>query len=812
MVDATSELFVGRYHSADLTSHFARRVGIRVIYLSTRFRRQLSDEKEPNARSIHLGSTKSAVCESDFASAHVSSFATRHRTDSAVITALSAAETASDTANNADASADDTDTPSPSPSPVSVAGWSWVVGDEMRECMICFRSLPQSAYSVEQWRLAKCNNQCRQCEANITARTDINGLGMRKRRRLSDDAAAALSQSDAPDAQTLSLSQHFLYYASVPKKRRTLNQVNYAADSFAIAPVSTVTASSANANHSADTTELSKSAKAKAKQQQQQQQQQSKSSPSAASLKAAKAAKASKLSKALKRKESPTQSAAAAAALANAELLRVYGQSPLTISPHPFILPIIEQPYPYPIEDKSNTDESALIALLKVLFGLDESSLSLNPSSVHPSLMTAAFNKAEAAIGTIANGAVYVAVSRLPPNDSLTDSLTEFDESAPTTHTRSSGSVKNDWPFLGLFAGKNYEEGDIVTSYGGVFISQDAARQRPKATWTHIRRIRDSVMVRDGRLLSLLLDRGIVNMWIEYQLRDASKKHLPIAATPEHLMKVLCYEGYERHCRDGLIELDLLYRNRERPAGASIITSTSPEVRRFHALDLSLAFHERILDLQELTQNLCPSARNVLVSLCDDIGRTVTSNGVGFMANTGARSELNVRVEEIRTRKDGLVPNQTLYIATRPIRKHEEIFVSYNNSEWRRSQANQRSRNKRDSEQRRQTERATNAPQSSPLSTSPSPTSHLTVNDTASAALSPLLSPRSSSASSISLSSSSPSPSVSPSPSPSPDRSSLESVVPLTSERFEWNQTTSLSSTSSSSVELNAINTAKPFL
>ena len=94
----------------------------------------------------------------------------------------------------------------------------------------------------------------------------------------------------------------------------------------------------------------------------------------------------------------------------------------------------------------------------------------------------------------------------------------------------------------------------------------------------------------------------------------------------------------------------------------------------------------RLTTLMELVQNLHKAARQALASTCQDVYNSVCVGGLGFMANTGTRRELNVRVVEVNPRKDGLLPNEVFYVCTRPIRKHDEILAPYNNNESRKKQ------------------------------------------------------------------------------------------------------------------------------
>jgi hypothetical protein len=65
---------------------------------------------------------------------------------------------------------------------------------------------------------------------------------------------------------------------------------------------------------------------------------------------------------------------------------------------------------------------------------------------------------------------------------------------------------------LGLFAGQDFEVGEMITSYGGVFRDSYSVAREPKELYTHIHRIRDSPYLLDGRLSSMSFARSPIFM------------------------------------------------------------------------------------------------------------------------------------------------------------------------------------------------------------------------------------------------------------------------------------------------------------
>lgn len=52
--------------------------------------------------------------------------------------------------------------------------------------------------------------------------------------------------------------------------------------------------------------------------------------------------------------------------------------------------------------------------------------------------------------------------------------------------------------------------------------------------------------------------------------------------------------------------------------------------------------------------------------------------GCGYMANTTAVSDINVKTVCVHKDRDRLAPADVFYIASKPIKKGGEIFVRYN--------------------------------------------------------------------------------------------------------------------------------------
>ena len=203
-----------------------------------------------------------------------------------------------------------------------------------------------------------------------------------------------------------------------------------------------------------------------------------------------------------------------------------------------------------------------LIAFLRSAFGLDgvDHASSTQVSSV--------FAKYMEQTGTLGNGKVYVAVSSVNTLDTTVGSSDEERANVRRTRQREKQEIaqkgkkaSDQWqPMLGLFAGRDIEKDEVVTTYGGVLVDGDDARRRHASTYTHIRRIRDSRMVRDGRLFSALFDRSQVDMYDQFSMdgKRKSRKRLLPACGAEHVVTALSMEGHEDEMRVGLILLDAL--------------------------------------------------------------------------------------------------------------------------------------------------------------------------------------------------------------------------------------------------------------
>ena len=203
-----------------------------------------------------------------------------------------------------------------------------------------------------------------------------------------------------------------------------------------------------------------------------------------------------------------------------------------------------------------------LLAFLRSAFGLDgvDHKSSTQVSSV--------FAKHMEQRGTLGNGKVFVAVSSVNTLDGSVDSDEEGAANIRRTRQREKQEIAqkgkkavDQWqPMLGLFAGRDIEKDEVVTTYGGVLVDGDDARRRHASTYTHIRRIRDSRMVRDGRLFSALFDRSQVDMYDQFTIeaKRKSRKRLLPACGAEHVVTALSMEGHEDEMRVGLILLDAL--------------------------------------------------------------------------------------------------------------------------------------------------------------------------------------------------------------------------------------------------------------
>ena len=203
-----------------------------------------------------------------------------------------------------------------------------------------------------------------------------------------------------------------------------------------------------------------------------------------------------------------------------------------------------------------------VITFLRTAFGLDgvDHKTSTQVNTV--------FAKYMEQTGTLGSGKVFVAVSSVNTLDGSVNTDDEGAASVRRTRQRQKQEIAqkgksggDQWqPMLGLFAGRDIEKDEVVTTYGGVLVDGDDARRRHASTYTHIRRIRDSRMVRDGRLFSALFDRSQVDMYDQFTLdkKRKSRKHLLPACGAEHVITALSMEGHEDEMRVGLILLDAL--------------------------------------------------------------------------------------------------------------------------------------------------------------------------------------------------------------------------------------------------------------
>ena len=203
-----------------------------------------------------------------------------------------------------------------------------------------------------------------------------------------------------------------------------------------------------------------------------------------------------------------------------------------------------------------------ILTFLRSAFGLN------GVDHLHSSQVHAAYAKSMEQTGTMGNGKVFVSVSGVNTLDNTADSEVEGAPSVRRTRQhqkaviKKKGKAASEWqPMLGLFAGRAIEKDEVVTTYGGVLVDGDDARRRHPSTYTHIRRIRDSRMVRDGRLFSALFDRTQVDMYDQFNIertRRLRKRLLP-ACGAEHVVTALSMEGHEDEMRVGLILLDALH-------------------------------------------------------------------------------------------------------------------------------------------------------------------------------------------------------------------------------------------------------------
>ena len=178
-----------------------------------------------------------------------------------------------------------------------------------------------------------------------------------------------------------------------------------------------------------------------------------------------------------------------------------------------------------------------LLSLVRESFGLTLAR-DLDPLAIKSASLNPVYSRYMQQTGNLRNGLVYVAVSGVSPSDDMPPDDSDEEFSLRRTRRSSSGRRRKgeEWqPMLGLFAGADFAEGDVVTCYGGGLVEAHSARRRPKTTWTHIRRIRDSQYVKDGRLFSALFDRRQVDMWEQFQMKGQPHPlPLPLQHTAAH--------------------------------------------------------------------------------------------------------------------------------------------------------------------------------------------------------------------------------------------------------------------------------------
>lgn len=196
--------------------------------------------------------------------------------------------------------------------------------------------------------------------------------------------------------------------------------------------------------------------------------------------------------------------------------------------------------------------------------------------------------------GTIANRGVYVAVSDL-------------------------GEAPLEAPMLGLFAGREFKAGELVTFYGGEIVSADKVKAYPPKLLTHTARIPGSDRVADGREFSYCFDSGVEELGIDEKTGEAK---IVVPADPK--------------------KLAFLKGQRKLPA----------HVRR------------PFLPLSKLHSSLCEK---------------VWTAGVGYMGNTKGRCGNNTKLHSIV--RDCFGNTAVAIVATKPIRTHEEITYAYQNQD-----------------------------------------------------------------------------------------------------------------------------------
>lgn len=211
---------------------------------------------------------------------------------------------------------------------------------------------------------------------------------------------------------------------------------------------------------------------------------------------------------------------------------------------------------------------------------------------------TLAFQRSLRVAGTLANGGVFVAASSL------------------------SGD-----PMLGLFAGRNYAAGELVTFYGGGTTDCSVATHYPRCLKTHMARVHSSDLVLDGLLWSQQFDSGAPVYRYDPETKSAIQV-VPADAAKQAELKQQA-------------QLSAASRPRWKPTGM-------PE----------LVGDER--DLKCLVAH-------------------VLECGVGYMGNTRGPRGNNAKFKRVEADKFGnSVP---AIVATRDIAANEEITYAYKNKD-----------------------------------------------------------------------------------------------------------------------------------
>jgi hypothetical protein len=86
---------------------------------------------------------------------------------------------------------------------------------------------------------------------------------------------------------------------------------------------------------------------------------------------------------------------------------------------------------------------------------------------------------------------------------------------------------------LGIFAGKEFARGDVVTEYGGGIRAATYLRSLGSAAKTHARFVPDSLFVRDGKGWAALFECGELD-----QAAERKRESCPMTSTPSSLVLV----------------------------------------------------------------------------------------------------------------------------------------------------------------------------------------------------------------------------------------------------------------------------------